>query len=194
MKTLAAMTLLGAFCASASAQDVNFYTPLGLDGLQESPPVVTTGTGSGTAFYDESANTLTVHVEFSGLIGIASDAHIHCCFVDRVTSPNASVALGFTTAGFPFGGMSGVYDHTFDLGLNATYTSAFRTANGGTANGARDALLAGMASGHAYFNIHTGNFRPGGEIRGDIFQVPEPASMMLLACGIAIFGVRRRVR
>lgn len=191
-RTIAAIGLLFALSASVHAQ--NFYTPLGMDGLQESPPVVTTGSGYGTAEYDAMTNMLTVHVEFSDLIANAQDAHIHCCFVDRITSPNASVALGFTTAGFPFGVTSGIYDHVFDMGLNATYTNGFRNGpGGGTANGARDALLAGMTNGHAYFNIHT-SFRPGGEIRGDIFAVPEPSSLLMLACGMAAIGFARRNR
>ena len=55
-------------------------------------------------------------------------------------------------------------DHTFDLTLTASYNAPFVTANGGTAAGAEAALLAGIAAGKAYFNIHT-TVVPGGEIR-----------------------------
>jgi hypothetical protein len=46
-----------------------------------------------------------------------------------------------------------------------------------------------------YVNIHS-TFRPGGEIRGQIVQVPEPGSVVLLACGGLglIVAASRRVR
>jgi hypothetical protein len=67
--------------------------------------------------------------------------------------------------GFPLGVLSGTLDHTFDLTQLATYNSPFVTANGGTAAGAEAALLAAIAAGKAYYNIHT-TVLPGGEIRG----------------------------
>jgi hypothetical protein len=203
MKLLAVVALLW-FASSAHAVHNHFLGTL--DGLQERPPggpVVTPGTGFGTAEYDAVANTLTVHVEFSGLVGTTTDAHIHCCFVPGTPVPpgeNAGVALGFS-ATFPLGVTSGTYDQVFNLSNPAVFNTTFRNNNGGTADSARDALLAAMRvepgepanSPRAYFNIHT-TFRPGGEIRGDISSVPEPASMLLAVCGLAMFALRRRVR
>jgi len=116
-------------------------------------------------------------------------AHVHCC-----TTPgtNASVAVGYT--GFA-AATSGTYTGTFNL-LDATiYTTAFLTGNGGgTATGARDALIAGLNAGMAYSNIHTALF-PGGEIRANLVATPEPSSAFLMITGLlALAGVGRRMR
>jgi len=61
------------------------------------------------------------------------------------------------------------------------YAASFVTSFGGdTAAGAEAALIAGMTNGTAYFNIHTTTY-PGGEIRGFLQQVPEPATLALWA-------------
>ena len=59
---------------------------------------------------------------------------------------------------------------------------------------AESALLAGMAAGQTYLNIHTmGN--PGGEIRGVLApQVPEPATIALTTLGLAALAIVRRRR
>ena len=79
------------------------------------------------------------------------------------TAGVATLTPAFT--GFPLGVTAGTLDHTFDLTLTSTYNSPYVTANGGTAAGAEAALLAAIAAGKAYFNIHT-TVVAGGEIRG----------------------------
>jgi len=71
---------------------------------------------------------------------------------------------------------------------------AFVTANGDIA-GAEAALLAGVASGHAYFTLHTTTF-PSAEIAGFLrpAAVPEPATWALLIAGFGLAGASLRRR
>jgi hypothetical protein len=44
-----------------------------------------------------------------------------------------------------------------------------------------------------YVNIHS-TFRPGGEIRGQIVVVPEPAGFALVGLGLVALGTAARLR
>ena len=177
----------------ASASHATLITYRGtLSGAAEVPSVVTPGTGSAVVVYDTVAHTLNISAIFSGLTAGTTASHIHCCTA-RTFSGNASIATELPSfVGFPLGVTSGSYTDIHDLTLASSYNPAFVTANGGTLSGAEAALVAGLANGNAYLNIHTSAF-PTGEIRAVL--APEPASMALLTVGLlGLASTRKRIR
>ena len=157
------LTLAGVLFVSAASATTIYIAPLGLTGDQEVPPRDTPATGTGMAVYDPSALTLSVDLSWSGLTGPAGAAHIHCC---PGPGANGPVALDFVPAGFP-SVATGTFSNIFDLTNAASYGGGFLDSFGGNVDLARAALITGLDTGAAYFNIHTATY-PGGEIRGDM--------------------------
>jgi hypothetical protein len=184
---LGAMTLALGLSTAASAHTIVFtgvFTP-------EGGPTAT-GTGNVTVTFDTDTFEMVVHATFSGMSGTSQAAHIHCCTTSPGTG-NAGVATQTPSfAGFPLGVTGGTYDHTFDMGLAASWNPSFITANG-TIAGAFNALVVGLQNDRGYFNIHTNTF-PGGEIRARLAEVPEPASALTVGLGLALLARLRRAR
>src|SRR5258706_7206683 len=132
---------------------------------------------------------MEVQTNFLGLTGTTTAAHIHCCLV-----PSGPLNVGVATmlptfTGFPSGVSAGTYDQTFDLTLASTYNPAFVGA--GTVDAARNALITGIATGTAYFNIHTSAFAAS-EVRAFFTPVREPHALAL--AGLRFGGLLRRRR
>lgn len=158
---------------SLPARAVSYFDAV-LTGNQETVPNASPGLGYGTVELNNTMDTITVNLSFSGLSANATVAHIH--------SP---AALG-TNAGvlFPFSG--------------------FPNTTSGSISGKSFAItaaeVADLQAGLMYFNIHTSAF-PAGEIRGQIHArnsaIPEPGSLALLATalpGALVWGRARRRR
>jgi len=178
-KVLMLMAALMLPTTTAHAKPVTFTA--NLIQANEVPPTGSAATGSATVLLDAAANTLSVHVTFSGLTSNTVMAHIHCCLAS-LFAPGINVGVATTVPafpGFPLGVTSGTYDHVLDLTSASSYNPAFVTLQGGTVANAEAALISGIQNGETYLNIHTTNF-PGGEIRGFLVASPTSAQLSLL--------------
>lgn len=175
----------------ARADQVVFTSTL--TGPKEVPPTASPGIGSALLTLDTVTNQLVINVAFAGLLSPTTAAHIHCCAGPTGTAIPATEVPTFS--GFPLGVTTGTFLQTIDLTLASSYNPAFITANGGTVAGAQAAFITGLLNGQAYLNIHTAEF-PGGEIRGQLEAVPEPATVLLLTTGIigAAGAIRKRCK
>jgi hypothetical protein len=132
--------------SAAYADDLKFEADL--SGAQEVPPVATAG--SGKAEFESDGTSVAFELEWKDLSSSAVAAHIHC----GVTGRNGPV--GVTLFAGP-------------RGTEGEVKGTFVAPDPGNGCGWDDVaeVLAAMAAGGAYVNIHTTQ-RPGGEIRGQI--------------------------
>jgi hypothetical protein len=187
---LKSVVFAGALLLAATSANAVTYSAT-FSGAAENPANGSTATGFGTLRV--IGTSIFVNINYSGLGSGLADGHIHCC---SAPTGNAGVAIGF--GGLPLGSTSGTIRRTLDLTQSGIFRSAFVNGSGpggvgGTIDDARARLFAGLDAGNVYFNLHTVNF-PGGEIRGNLAVVPEPASWAMLVTGFGLVGsaIRRR--
>jgi hypothetical protein len=187
--TAIAMATLGLAATAAHAHEV-IYTAA-LNGTSESPPNSSAGTGSATVTLDLDLNTMLVEVNFAGLTGNVTAAHIHSATATPFagTAPVATPTPTFPS--FPSGVQAGTYSQLFDLSLAGSYNPTFVTAHGPLLGDAEAFLLTSFESGTAYLNIHT-TAVPGGEIRGFLVPIPEPAGLAATLVAAPLLRRRRR--
>jgi hypothetical protein len=184
--------VIAAFSLGGAAQGSMIVYDASLTGAAESPPTGSPATGFALVTINTIAQTIEVNVSFSGLLGTTTASHIHCCTAAPGTG-NAGVATTTPSfVGFPLGVTAGSFDNTYDLTASGTYNPSFVAAEGGTVAGAEAALLAGLAAGETYLNIHS-TVDPGGEIRGYLVATPEPTTLVMAGLALAGLAVRRRV-
>jgi len=124
---------------------VTFSTTM--NGAGENPPKNVPGVGTVTIV--KSAGVYTFTINFSGMTGPLTGAHIHG---PAGVGVNAAVIVPFNTAG---------------AGTSGTLTGTFTGTNTPTIS--PDSLDVLMTNGNAYVNLHTAQ-NPGGEIRGQLLR------------------------
>jgi hypothetical protein len=122
-----------------------FLTPMGftisMNGAQEAPAVVTTGTGTGSVILDPSG-VATYDVTVDSLSGPITIAHFH----NAVIGVSGGVVKPVIVSGNTFTGIWGPTDASAPM---------------------TDFLLREFVKGRTYFNVHTA-LHGGGEIRGQV--------------------------
>ncbi len=136
-----------------------------LTGSQEVPPNTSQGTGFGTVVLNDAMTMITANEFWSGLTGPATVSHIHLPGALGVVAP-----VVFPFSGVPASAAGSIPQQSFAI-----------TA----------AQVTQLEAGLAYMNVHTALF-PGGEIRGQLFVVPEPGTWALLGGGLAGLAMLRR--
>jgi hypothetical protein len=131
--------LLAAVAAWPMAQAAVTTYKATLSAATEVPPTNSAGKGTAAINVDPTTKELSWRVEYSGLSGPATAAHIHC--------------------GAPAGANAGV---AVPLGQGPTAASPMVGSGKMT-----DAQLQQLQSGQCYVNIHT-EANKGGEIRGQL--------------------------
>jgi hypothetical protein len=189
-RKLVLIAVLSLTALAAQAQTMVFTTFM--SGVQENPPNNSPGTGNATLTINLTAQTFQLVVNFQGLLGTVTQAHIHGPVQPPGNTGVMTQLPSFT--GFPTGVTSGTYNQTFDMTQASTWSTAFMNNNGGTPAGAQSAFVNAVTTGGAYLNIHTTMFAAG-EIRGFFAPIPEPGTTSLLAvagAGAALAAWRRR--
>lgn len=143
---------------SFSAQAAILFSA-NLSGSQEVPSNLSPATGFGSVLLSDDQTSITVSLNFSGLLAAQTAAHIH--------GPAAPGVNGPIVFPLPLGQVS-----------NAVFAIT-------------PAQAASLMNELFYFNVHSQLFR-GGEIRGQILAVPEPAPWGLVALGLAVLAIRAR--
>ena len=183
MKRLAIACVMLCSCLKGTALATPLSYQAALNGLQTVPPNGSAATGVGFVTVDAATHLLSFTVSWTNLAASPLVAHIHCC---APVGSNGTLAIQF----LGLAGTSGTFGaNGVDLTVVAQYNPVFLNAHGGTAAGAETFLEAGLAGGIAYIDIPDSVFG-GGEIRGQLAPIPEPATALLLVTGFALIAAR----
>ena len=146
--------VLGLTFASAALAQTNFTTTM--TGGSEVPAVVTTGTGTATVVLNAAQTQVSITCSFQNLIGVYTLSHLHGPAAPGV---NAGVRIGFVAPAAPW-----VFSNSNHDGTLTNFLAAITPADVTT-----------LFNGLMYVNVHS-DFRPGGEIRGQLGLAPVPTA------------------
>ncbi len=186
------LVLLAFATAHTSQAAVISYNLIGKAGpgllFLNEPSVVSGGSGGEVGagiFFDDVSKVLTINVAwgsangFSDLTTAATNAHVHTTAADfgNTASGNwtdtGSVVFGLTASPFTYNASASAGSISGSIVLTA-------------------AQEASLANSRYYINVHTLAPNNGGEIRGFLTPVPEPASTGILLGTAALLAGRRR--
>ncbi len=148
-------SVLGLAIAVPSQAQTTYTTVM--TGGNEVPPVVTTGTGTATVVLNAAQTEISISCAFQNLIGVYTLSHIHGPAAPGV---NAGVRFGFVFPAAPWVFANGNHDGTLTNFIVSGVTAAD---------------VANLNNGLMYVNVHS-DFKPGGEIRGQLGQAPVPTT------------------
>jgi hypothetical protein len=207
----ALVSLVSLVSGRASAQTSFFAN---LTNGQENPPATPTlspangslprpaSFGTATFLLNAAQTSLTFsatifNIDFTGsqtadTFDNLTAAHIHASPTVTPTT-NGGVVWGFFGAPFNDNNPNDVVFTPFLTGVGGTISGKWDNpeGNGGTTLAAQLPLI---FAGRSYINFHTTQFG-GGEVRGAITAVPEPATVLLLGAGllgVGAIGWKRR--
>lgn len=146
--------------ASVHGQEGRSVGQARLSGDNEVPPVDAKGRGQASIFIKPAASEIDFRVTVTNVADM-TQAHIHCGPAG-VNGPVVAFLFGFLPGGSTLNGVLASGTITENQIIPRPDSAACPGGVGGL-----DDLLAHIASGNAYVNVHT-IANPGGEIRGQI--------------------------
>ena len=159
---------------------------------QELPTNASTATGSALFTFDSDSGIYRFELVVSGItltditfpdgnglaFGAAGPAHLH----NAPAGANGPIARPFSN--------QILYSDSGDGFSLSAFGPLANVLTGLTT----DAFLNQLALGNIYVNVHSFPAFPAGEVRGQLFVIPEPASLTLLGFGLGILCVAGALR